>query len=158
MYRLFSGRRGALAAVRLVGGLLRALACGLGHVEGVLSGMEAQALEGLEDLAGGERGRRSRRLRPLLPGRGAPAVLGGEGRGDRDCQRKSHDDAALACHVPLLGAKRAPVKSPQGVSAGAPSLASSPAGAYGPPPMPLRGQLPGGPLAAALAVGLAVRG
>src|SRR5207245_140747 len=40
---------------------------------------------------------------------------------------------------------------------GAPSLASSPAGAYGPPPMPLRGQLPGGPLAAALAVGLAVR-
>src|SRR5438094_2741912 len=98
--------------------------------------MEAQALEGLEDLAGGERGRRSRRLRPLLlyPGRGAPAVLGGEGRGDRDCQRKSHDDAALACHVPLLGAKGASVKPPGDVSAGSPSLASSRAGAYGPPP------------------------
>src|SRR5207247_10638145 len=114
----------------------RALACGLGQVGGGLSGMEARALEGLGGLAGGERGRGSRRLRPLLryPGRGAPAVLGGEGRGDRDCQRKSHDDAALACHVPLLGAKGASVKPPGDVSAGSPSLASSRAGAYGPPP------------------------
>src|SRR2546428_1599847 len=111
MCRLFSGG----GAPGLVGGLLRALARGLGHVESVLSGMQAQALQGLEDVAGGGRRRGSRWLRPTLllrPGRGAPAVLGGEGRGDRDRQRKSHDDVALGCHVPLLGAKWTSVKSP----------------------------------------------
>src|SRR6266566_4905023 len=121
MCRLFSGG----GAPGLVGGLLRALARGLGHVEGVLSGMQTQPLEGLEDVAGRGRCRGSRRLRPpllLRPGRSAPAVLGGEGRGDRDRQRKSHDDIALGRHVP------------GDVSAGAPSLASSSAGAYGPPP------------------------
>src|SRR5437773_9125540 len=165
MCRFFQGAGGARAPGRpgggapgLVGGLLRALACGLGHVEGVLSGMEAQALEGLEDLAGGERGRRSRRLRPLLPGRGAPAVLGGEGRGDRDCQRKSHDDAALACHVPLLGAKGASVKPPRGRERRVSIARLLACRRLRSAPMPLGGKLrPGGPLAAALAAGLVVR-
>src|SRR5439155_26991873 len=133
MCRLFPGRRGA----SLVGGLLRALACGLGHVEGVLSGMQTQPLEGLEDVAGRGRCRGSRRLRPpllLRPGRSAPAVLGGEGRGDRDRQRKSHDDVALGCHVPLLGAKWTSVKSPGTCAQGPHQLAYSRACAYGPPP------------------------
>src|SRR5439155_1052297 len=146
--------------LRLVGGLLRALARGLAHVESVLSGMEAQAPEGLEDLAGGGRRRRSRRLRPPLlhPGRGAPAVLGGEGRGDRDRQRKSHDDAALACHVPLVGAKGASVKPPRARERRVSIACLLACRRLRSAPMPLGGKLrPGGPLAAALAAGLVVR-
>src|SRR5439155_19558868 len=122
--------------------------------------MQAQAFETLEHLADGRRHRRSRRLqRPLLhPGRGGLVALGGEDRGDRDRQRKAHDDAALACHVPLLGAKRDARQVP-GKREGRRALACLvPRRRLRSASMPPRGKpRPGGALAVALAVGAVLR-